>query len=227
MQEDVIRAVSNNDLIQQLQFVEQASKKCRITGVRDNRFIVSEDVTISIGDKYETSGEAQATVEWIDTTDLEYVSCSCNRLVYQGMPCMHILHVAQEQKKRIPLLCFNDRFFCQAPMMSLPTFRIQETMADDISPMQDSATLLEQDDGEESDPFSAAAAADIIPTGCANIMLSNLFANNGDEKSVELIAYNFLTIMIAMNGLKPLKGSSFRCSENVASEHSTKATFSV
>ena len=122
MQEDVIRVVSNNVLMKQLQLVEEASKKCRITGVRDNRFIVSEDVTISIGDKYETSGEAQATVEWIDTTDLEYVSCSCNRLVYQGMPCMHILHVAQEQKKRIPLLCFNDRFFCQAPMTSLPTF---------------------------------------------------------------------------------------------------------
>jgi len=49
----------------------------------------------------------------------EKPKCSCNGLVYRGMPCPHIVLAARALKKKIPLECFNPRFYISSSAVNL------------------------------------------------------------------------------------------------------------
>ena len=49
-----------------------------------------------------------------------------------------------------------------------------------------------------------ASAYQIIPRGCTNIILSNIFALNGDDDSMDLIARFFTLQVYDFERLKPL-----------------------
>jgi len=44
-------------------------------------------------------------------TELHTVRCSCNALVFKGMQCIHIVRVAMDRGLRIPVSCYNTRFY--------------------------------------------------------------------------------------------------------------------
>ena len=52
------------------------------------------------------------TVKWGDTPN-----CTCNGLVYGGMPCKHLICVAIHEHHQIPLQCFNKIFWVRDPVI--------------------------------------------------------------------------------------------------------------
>jgi len=113
-QEDVISCVSNCVLKEQHQLMNDAPNTCQIVAEEKDVVAVAEDVTIHIQKNWAITRKAITRVTW--KQDQDYVHCSCNKLVYGGMPCIHIIHVALERGKKIPLFCFNKRFFCPKPL---------------------------------------------------------------------------------------------------------------
>jgi len=109
MQDDVIAKVSNNVLKKQLELLREADTKCDICAYTENSAAVTEKVTVPLTKNLVISRIAQARVTW--HSDCKSVGCSCNGLVYGGKPCLHILYVAQRGLLKIPIQCFNSRFF--------------------------------------------------------------------------------------------------------------------
>ena len=85
--------------------MNDAPNTCQIVAEEKDVVAVAEDVTIHIQKNWAISRKAITRVTW--KQDQDYVHCSCNKLVYGGMPCIHIIHVALERGKKIPLFCFN------------------------------------------------------------------------------------------------------------------------
>jgi len=83
MQADVVNVVSNNVLKQQCSLTKSAREKCEIVAEGKNVFVVTEIVTIPIKNGWAITRKARADVTWNE--DRNYVHCSCNRLVYQGI----------------------------------------------------------------------------------------------------------------------------------------------
>ena len=96
-----------------------------------------------VGHGWAISRDTVTFVTW--NTEAGNVQCSCNKLVYRGMPCSHIIHVAEEEKRKIPLQCFNHRFLCQqrekdstdetqdgSPLVSAPATEEDCTQVEDL-----------------------------------------------------------------------------------------------
>ena len=232
LQADVVNMISNGVVKQQLALSKRASEKCEIVCESNDKFAVTEQVIIPINKGWAITRKAIATVTWIE--DRNYFHCSCNRLVYQGMPCMHILHVAQEHNKKVPLECFNKRFFCPQYLEQLEqpqgmsqqggaaedipetttTSSSQEDPAAAATPPQPQRTSPQRTSQQEATevsqggstppPMDLDSAYHNIPGGCPNIILSNIFAHHGDDESMDLLA-RFLTLQVyVFEGLKPL-----------------------
>jgi len=176
--------------------------------------------------------------------------------------------VAEEREEKIPLHCYNKRFFCPLYVEQLEEPRgvqreaaeVCQQEAEDVernhalrnhavpttSPSpEDSAAAAETEPSEaheqedypttlgnhavpttSSSPADSATAAETIPPeqeesttplpmdiasayqsipqGCANIVLSNLFAHNGDDESIDLFARFLALEVYFFEGLKPL-----------------------
>ena len=116
-EEDVKDVVSNGVLRQMLRLSKQAPIICKTTQGKDSdTFFVQEKIDVPIARNWAISRNALGIVIW----GKDGIKCSCNKLVYRGMPCIHIVHVAQENKRRIPLKCFNERFFSKVSEKTMP-----------------------------------------------------------------------------------------------------------
>ena len=51
------------------------------------------------------------TVRHIVHWDSAIPTCSCNGLTFSGLPCCHIICTAYTKHKKIPIDCFNKRFW--------------------------------------------------------------------------------------------------------------------
>ena len=203
VEDDVIANVSNGVLKEQLQLSRTTEGKCRTVSTKEDKTLVTEEVIVPLGQGYAISRDAVAIVTW--NTETGNVHCSCNKLVYRGMPCSHIIHVAKEEKRKIPLRCFNRRFLCQQPNSTIPN-RV-ECEKDSRDEAQDSSSLASapatEDDCTQVEDLHHPATH-TLPPGCENILLSNIFAHNGDEESKSIIATFLAMQSMVLEGLKPL-----------------------
>jgi len=66
-------------------------------------------VEVTLPNKLHLERTSTRVVTW--NQEVNEVHCTCNSLVYAGMPCEHIISVALLRGYRIPLNCFNKRFY--------------------------------------------------------------------------------------------------------------------
>ena len=83
-------------------------KKCSLESEEGFTFTIKEVIEKKLNKAWLIRREAQRVVSWNEGT-MEAI-CSCNSLVYRGMPCIHIALVALLKKYQIPLKCFNERY---------------------------------------------------------------------------------------------------------------------
>ena len=141
------------------------------------------------------------------------------------MPCIHIIHVALERGKKIPLFCFNKRFFCPKPLplpeevaepLLLPEMpdQLQQVTEEAAAASASPAAELAQEESLGPQPARLAEVAHGTPIplsttqdiarGCENIIYSNMFAHNSDEESMNIFANLLITQVWVVEGLKPL-----------------------
>jgi len=117
MQPDVIDVVSNGVLRHQAKQIEQVEKICKILQEDGSIFTVEEVIEKKLTKDSLIRRKAKRHVSWNGTGG---VSCSCNGLVYRGMPCMHISLIAIAKNFKIPLACFNKRYCYEIPDVRQP-----------------------------------------------------------------------------------------------------------
>ena len=87
----------------------QATCSCTRSPLNDRIFFVREKVTMV----NEFGVKLRKYVKWrVDWND-EVPNCTCNGATYRGLPCKHIAITARPANRRIPLACFNRRFYVQ------------------------------------------------------------------------------------------------------------------
>lgn len=205
MKKEVVEIVSNNVLKKQFkQFHLIDASKCRIFSQMENMFSVIEERTIPISNIWNITRSAFATVEWNEEKDK--VRCSCNKLVYRGMPCMHILCVAKDRSKKIPLNCFNERFFCQ-----VPTTIGQSSEQEVADPLTTATPPTGEREQRDQQPITTLLTNVHLPDEdlqilkeCQNIVYSNMFSHNGDSQSMDIFAKCIVLQTWISEGLKPL-----------------------
>ena len=114
MCDDVVCTVSNGVLRHQAKQIEETTKKfqegkCNILLEDEEKFVVQEKKLTKV---LLIRREAKRVVVWKkEEGKPDTITCSCNALVYRGMPCTHIALVATVKNYKIPLACFNHRYW--------------------------------------------------------------------------------------------------------------------
>ena len=112
MDDDVLRRISAGVLAGQQQMLKQANT-CQVSSANTQllkRVVkVEEEKNIVLNTGFVLKITKHHTVTWFNAD--KRVHCTCNALTYKGMPCLHITCAAQTTKSKIPLSCFNPRFY--------------------------------------------------------------------------------------------------------------------
>jgi len=135
-------------------------------------------------------------VSWKDGSD--EVHCSCNALVYRGMPCIHIASVALDRNYKIPLQCFNRRYFSLQHSLQLAASleRPPPLMLEDIP---DPVVFNPVDE-----VISHTRAQPRIPFDELHITESFFNSSFADEDSLKIRAEITYLSMLILTQLKPL-----------------------
>ena len=79
--------------------------------------------------------------------------CSCNAPVYSGIPCVHIVLFAMDEHKKIPLECFNPRFYYEncrvpeaAPAVDELANTLPETEGEDYDGAEETSETIEEEE---------------------------------------------------------------------------------
>jgi len=171
MKEGVTDTVSRGVLLHQAEQLEEAENICTLLSEQGSSFVVEELIQKKIQADLLIKRRAQRRVTWNEATEM--ISCSCNGLVYRGMPCMHIALVAKEKDYKIPLSLFNSRFWYQVPV-ALPV----EPGARPLLPPPEQPPL-------PSEP-SDNARFEVVTVSGSELHITEAFMNErfGDEKSI-------------------------------------------
>lgn len=130
MQPDVIDVVSNGVLRHQAKQIEQVEKICKILQEDGSIFTIEEVIEKKLTKDSLIRRKAKRHVSWNGTGG---VSCSCNGLVYRGMPCMHISLIAIAKNFKIPLACFNKRYCYEIPDVRQPENSLPESSSQQLT----------------------------------------------------------------------------------------------
>jgi len=142
--DDVLRTVTKGVLSAQKLFLSTST--CEVVSVADDRVRVKETISFDPENQKELrtklmeqqqrekgqSSEQESRLQlgqpqkvklvkdtyWEVNWAGEKPKCRCNGLVYRGMPCPHIVLAARALHKKIPLECFNPRFFVNSTVIN-------------------------------------------------------------------------------------------------------------
>ena len=175
MKPDVMDTVSNGILLRQAEQLEQAELTCSLGSQDDHSFLVVEEIEKQIQADLLIRRQALRTVTWDVSKD--EVSCSCNGIVYRGMPCIHIAFIAQYKDYQIPLNIFNTRFHCSHPAVRL----VQPVQR--ASPPPPSSEQPSHPSGPSDD-----LRYEVVPVSGPELHITEAYMNAhfGDEKSIRL-----------------------------------------
>ena len=181
MQSDVLEVVSDGVLRHQAKQIEQTMKKhsidkCKI--LRENEesseFVVQETIEKKLRKDLIIRRQAERIVTWIREPDTpDKVTCSCNALVYRGMPCMHIALVAVTHGYKIPLQCFHERY----QYLNSSGGELTESVQGSSPPPPEEEPLS---------PDETTDKIEFIPGPELHITESFLNARFGDEESIRI-----------------------------------------
>ena len=133
MTEEVIEKISTGVLIRERMVMRQVKENCTVSSAAGQLIKIQEQVNIV--NEYGT--HLSRFVAWDVTWNIASgrPHCSCNALVHAGVPCNHIILAALHTGFKIPLSCFNTRFFDEKkvpirlrlhiPISHAPTLDIQ------------------------------------------------------------------------------------------------------
>ncbi len=172
MKPEVIRHVSNGVLRHQAKQIEQAQAKCTMVKQDNSSYTVRETFEKQLKTGCLIRRVSERVVTWEEET--EQVKCSCNSLVYRGMPCIHTAFVAKEKNFQIPLSCFNKRYHYPHPV-SGPS-----------EPAQDESSFLPSLQQDMHPPDKTSDKYRIIRGPEQHITDSFLCEKFGDEESIQI-----------------------------------------
>ena len=149
----VLQTVSNGVLDIFQSSLREASRSCSFVKCNPESATVRETVSF----RESRLKTVTKDVDWEVTWKNDVPSCSCNKLVYCGMPCMHIAYHALNVGKSIPLCCFHKRFY--APAMNFDDeFNLQQGSPVCINNGRNESNTADSDDtfyiqdgGDETD----------------------------------------------------------------------------
>ena len=107
--------------------------------------------------------ELEKRTTWNVTWDGECApNCTCNCIVYGGMPCKHIIWVAIHSGQRIPVQCFHQRFLVQQlPLLPVvPEQAPEEAIVPELPPEEMVASQTIQSLAPDNEGELIQAAAD-------------------------------------------------------------------
>jgi len=104
---NVIEIVSKGALGTFKERQNEANSICKVIDTAENNFTVEDTVSTVTDSGVTLEKNVVFIVDWSEASP----KCSCNRLIYAGMPCRHIITAADKLQKLIPLECFNPRFY--------------------------------------------------------------------------------------------------------------------
>ena len=107
---EVFQRVTNGVLVVMVNKLKDARETCKVIEAIDSVYKVCQLLSFELNNHI-LKKKTFWKVSWSTTT----ITCTCNALVYGGVPCLHVLAVAQEKSRKIPLFCFHPRFVLQAP----------------------------------------------------------------------------------------------------------------
>lgn len=161
MEPKVIEVVSNGVLRHQAKHLEQTEKVCKILREDGPSTVVEELIEKKLDKDWLIQRRAERIVTWEEGSDK--VSCSCNALVYRGMPCLHIARVAIAKNYKIPLSCFHNRYRYVPPPPPPPSPPAHcECASADLPPSPP------VDHAGQEQPGSSNAAVEQVRPSCAS-----------------------------------------------------------
>ena len=154
--DDVIRRVTSGALCHFQRIIQRTIKCCEILEsdgknavLRDSKFILCR-VDVEYHRRHRISWrpkrkrkqwkrslvQVKRCVDWSGSVP----KCSCNVPRYSGIPCVHIVQFARFEQKKIPVTCFNPRFYYDS--------RVPAT----FSPIEQTESEIREDDDKEETP---------------------------------------------------------------------------
>jgi len=105
MDDEVLRKITPGVLATQQALIKKAKQTCTVIPhpTKTDPSLIGVHQTIA-----ERNEECTWTLTWNKTSGKP--TCSCNALVHNGMPCVHIVTLALDRSCKIPYSCFNQRF---------------------------------------------------------------------------------------------------------------------
>ena len=115
MELEVLHKISNGVLNQQKDMVRRLVfneiKSCSVVCKTEHNATVRERIDIVTCKRRGSTQLSRYAVWNVAWQEDHQVYCTCNRLVYGGMPCKHVLRAALDAGFKISTLSFNPRFF--------------------------------------------------------------------------------------------------------------------
>ena len=146
MDDAVLVKVSKGVLATQQKMLKQVDT-CEITSVKTEmlqRVIkVTETKRIALDTGYIFEKKTPWTVTWHSAE--KEVHCTCNALTYKGMPCVHIACAAKANGLKIPLSCFNPRFYKEPVILSGDQHQQNPEDASHLNPQPERSTYQQLD----------------------------------------------------------------------------------
>jgi len=111
-----MQKISNGVLTKVTKTLGKVSNNCHIISRERGKATVQEQIDILTKTGLKLSRNATWDVTW--NMETQMVHCTCNELTYGGIPCKHIICAALDNNFKIPLSCFNPRFFASQEEVS-------------------------------------------------------------------------------------------------------------
>jgi len=189
MQQEVIDIVSNGVLRHQAKQIEQIMEDCekqkvKIVSQNDegSAFVIQEVIEKKLSKQLSIRRDATREVKWEKEPGCpDKITCSCNALVYRGMPCRHIILVALAQIYKIPLSCFNKRFWYWQHREGEPDFAHRACSSPPFSQEDDFTPGHDQHSQD-----TANDEIEIIPESELHITEAHINAMYGSEEQIKL-----------------------------------------
>jgi len=164
---EVMQKISNGVVSKETKILRKVGENCHIISSERGKATVQEQVNILTRTGLHLSRNAKWQVTW--NTETQMAHCTCNELTYGGIPCQHIVCAALGNNFKIPLSCFNPRFFASQEEVSArllsPIFL--PTMSEGDPPELPSPS--EDHSEEHTQPHEEATAPTVIADSAKSI----------------------------------------------------------
>ena len=158
---DIIDNVTAGALCRFKQKAFNPAKMCTVTKQDGTQVIVKEKVVVGVRIRlFNLKGRRRISknINWRVKWSGGIPVCSCNGCVYSGIPCAHIVRCALHYHLKIPLQCFNPRFYYQSrirsgdlPAVEQPDFDLSEVGNDDDNNLDEEMLTVTDDEGKCSE----------------------------------------------------------------------------